>query len=354
MFLVLAVHGAPASAEPYLAVYKGMQCSSCHVHPAGGGLRNAYGNVFAQSELPVERVGPDDAALWNGKVLDWLAVGGDLRAEYRYTDTPNTGSVSEFDISRGTVYLSADVIPNRLSIYIDQQLAPGSSLNREAYVRLNNRDGRFFVAAGQFFLPYGLRLQDDTAFIRQTTGINFSVPDRGVQVGYESGQWSTQLAITNGSGGGSETDSGKQVSLLAAFIRQRWRAGFSFSNNNADVGDRQLSNVFAGIRTGPIAWLFEVDRISDDLVVGGSTDAIAGLAEANWLIGRGQNLKFSYDYFDPDDAVSEDQQARYSVIWEYTPMQFLQGRVGARIYDGIPQVDTQNRDEYFIELHGFF
>jgi hypothetical protein len=35
-------------------------------------------------------------------------------------------------------------------------------------------------------------------------------------------------------------------------------------------------------------------------------------------------------------------------------MQFLRGRLGARFYDGIPQVDVQNRDEFFIELHGFF
>jgi hypothetical protein len=35
-------------------------------------------------------------------------------------------------------------------------------------------------------------------------------------------------------------------------------------------------------------------------------------------------------------------------------MQFLQGRIGVRSYDGIPQVDTQNRDEFFLELHGFF
>jgi len=35
-------------------------------------------------------------------------------------------------------------------------------------------------------------------------------------------------------------------------------------------------------------------------------------------------------------------------------MQFLQGRLGARIYDGIPQVNLQNRDEFFAELHGFF
>lgn len=343
-----------ANAEPYLAVYKGMQCAACHSHPAGGGKRTVYGNAYSQTELPTERLGPADAKLWTGEVLDWLSVGGDLRAEYRNVDVPDTSNVSKFDVSRATVYLQARLIPNRLSIYVDQQLAPGSSLNREAYLRLNSRDQRYFLAAGQFFLPYGLRLQDDSAFVRLTTGANFTIPDRGVQVGFESGPWSTQLSVTNGSGGGAETDSGKQVSLVANYVRPLWRFGASFNRNDSDTGDRQMQNLFAGWKTGPIVWLAEVDLIIDDLPGGIERDAIAGLVEGNWLFRRGHNLKVSYDYFDPDDDVSEDHQVRYSIVWEYTPMQFLQGRVGARIYDGIPQVDFQNREEFFAELHAFF
>ncbi|MGI9260555.1 MAG: hypothetical protein ACR2QR_00895 [Woeseiaceae bacterium] len=354
LFLCLVATAWPVQAEPYLAVYKGMQCSSCHSHPAGGGLRNAYGNVFAQTELPAERVGSADAALWTGQVFDWLSVGADLRAEYRTVDTPETESTSEFDISRGTVYLEAKIIPNRLSVYLDQQVAPGSSLNREAYIRINSRDQRFHFAAGQFFLPFGLRLQDDTAFIREVTGINFTIPDRGIQAGFEAGPWSAQLAVTNGSGGGSEIDTGKQISVVASYVRPRWRLGVSTNSNNADVGDREMQGVFLGLKTGPVIWLAEADIISDDVSSGSERDAIAGLVEANWLIRTGHNLKISYDYFDPDDDVSEDHQVRYSLVWEFTPMQFLQGRFGTRIYDGIPQISRQNRDEFFAELHGFF
>jgi hypothetical protein len=342
-----------AAAEPYLAVYKGMQCSGCHSHPAGGGKRNAYGNAFAQTEMPAERLGAADAALWTGEMTKWLSVGANLRADYQYVDTPETDATSEFSISRGTVYVEASLIPNRLSLYVDQQVAPGSGLNREAYVRLNSASSGFHVAAGQFFLPYGLRLQDDTAFVRQVSGVNFSTPDRGVQVGYETGPWSTQLTVTNGSGGG-ETDTGKQLSWIAHYVRQRWRVGASFNLNEADAGDRQMQNVFFGLRTGPVVWLAEADLITDDLPSGAEQDAIASLVEGNWLFRQGHNLKVSYDYFDPNDDLDEDHQVRWSLLWEYTPMQFLQSRIGVRVYDGIPQIDTQNRDEYFAELHGFF
>ena len=349
---LLATLVSPAAAEPYLAVYKGLQCSACHTHQAGGGKRNAYGNAFAQTEMPAQRLG--NGEVWSGDLGRWFAVGGNLRAEYRYIDTPNQEEVSEFDVTRGTVYLQMNLIPDRLSFYVDQQFAPNGSLNREAYVMVKNGTGRWQLTAGQFFIPYGLRLQDDTAFVRQFTGVNFDNPDRGIQVGYESGPWSAMLSLTNGSGGVSENDTGKRASFIANYVVKRWRAGFSYDFNDSDFGDRQMSGLFAGLRTGPIAWLGEVDWITDDLPAGGERDALAGLIEGNWLFAKGHNLKVSYDYFDPDDDVSEDHQVRYNVVWEYTPMQFLQGRVGVRIYDGIPQVDSQNRDEFFAELHGFF
>ena len=342
-----------ANAEPYFAVFRGMQCSQCHTHPSGGGKRTVYGNVFGQAELPAQTLG-ESGDLWTGEVLKWLSVGGNLRTRYQYADTPNEDESSAFDVTRGTLYIEASVIPNRLSVYVDQQLAPNASLNREAYVRLQSQSRKFQLVAGQFYLPYGLRLQDDTAFIRQATGINFTNPDRGVQLIYEDGPWSMQLSATNGTGGGAERDTGKQLSWIAAFVRRQWRVGVSVNANDADVGDRMMQNLFAGINTGPIAWLFEADLIVDDLPDGSERDAVAGLAEGNWLIAKGHNLKISYDYFDPDLDISEDHQVRWSVLWEYTPFQFVQTRIGARVYDGIPQDNRQNRDEFFAELHGFF
>lgn len=343
-----------AHAEPYLAVYKGLPCTACHTHPAGGGMRNAYGNLFAQNELPAKRLGDNDAEYWNGEITKWLSVGANLRGEYRYVDTPNQETISEFDVNRGTVYAEARLVPGRLSLYLDQQVAPGSSFNREAYALLKDGTGRWSLTAGQFFLPYGLRLQDDTAFIRLATGVNFANPDRGVQASYDAGPWSAKLSLTNGSGGGSENDTGKQVSFIGEYVQPNWRAGLSFNHNDSDFGDRQMQGLFAGLRTGPITWLAEADLIQDDLPIDGDRDSIAGLVEGNWLYARGHNLKLTYEYFDPDDDIDEDHQVRWSLVWEYAPMQFLQARLGLRLYDGIPQVDSQNRDEWFVELHGFF
>ena len=160
-----------AAAEPYLAVYKGMQCSMCHSNPSGAGKRNAFGNVFAQTELPVKRRGDPAAEMWTGEINKWLSIGGDLRGGFKYVETPDSDSTAAFDVTRGTLYIEANLIADMLSIYIDQQLAPGGSQNLEAYVKLKSPSQKFFAMAGQFYLPFGLRLQDDTAFIRQATGI---------------------------------------------------------------------------------------------------------------------------------------------------------------------------------------
>ena len=155
-------------------------------------------------------------------------------------------------------------------------------------------------------------------------------------------------------GGGGETDKGKQFSRISAFVRPRWRVGLSASVNDGDGGDREMAGLFAGLRTGPIAWLAEVDLVADDAGPGGTRGARAGLVEANWMPRRGHNVKFSYDVLDPDDDVSEDHEVRYSLQWEYSPVQFLQGRLGVRVYDGPPGDARANRDALFAELHGYF
>lgn len=350
---VTLLAGAAAQAEPYIAVQQGQQCSACHSSPAGGGKRTAYGNVFAQTQMPARTLG-DAGDVWNGQVSDWISIGGNLRGGFNYVDTPNQATSSEFAVNRGRLYLEAHVIRDRLSVYIDQQFAPDASINREAYVRLNSASRKWQLFAGQFFLPYGLRLQDDTAFTRLVTGVNFFTPDRGVMLGYESGAWSTQVSLTNGSGGGGDNDNDKQLSAVVQYVQPRWRLGGSLNSNNTDFGDRRMANVFGGLRTGPVSWLGEINIIEDDEPLLPARDSVAGLIEGNWLLARGNNLKATYEYFDPDRDSSEDHQARWSLVWEYTPIQFLQARLGYRAYDGIPQSDVQNRDEAFIELHGFF
>lgn len=350
--LVLALLATGARAEPYLAAKMGLKCSQCHVNPTGGGLRTLFGNTYAQTTLAQRRLGGEDD-LWTGQISKWLAAGGNARANYSYQEVPGQGDTNEFEVEEARAYLEFSPIPGRLSVYLDQRVAPGNSENLEAHARFWLRENALYVKAGRMYLPFGYRLEDDNAFVRQLSGINMQAPDEGVEIGAEFGNWSAQLALSNGAGGGEEADHGKQMTARMEFVQSRWRAGASLLFNDAEGGRRQGAGVFGAVNVGPVVLLGEVDFI-DDEGIGAGTELLATLAEADWSLAQGHNLKLTYEWFEPSRDIDEDEQTRSSLLYEWAPIQFLQLRAGVRVYDGIPQSDTQNRRQAFVQLHAFF
>ncbi len=147
---------ARAEAEPWFAVQQGFKCAQCHVNPAGGGMRNTFGQV-----------GPDRAPRATsryGRTVDrarsaFPAIGGNLRASGSFTDTPHQRSAQLLRSRRDAPLLwKARAIPDRLSLYVDEKIAPGGAINSEAYGRLWTRNHQWYVQAGQMYLPYGIRL----------------------------------------------------------------------------------------------------------------------------------------------------------------------------------------------------
>jgi hypothetical protein len=350
--VALALSGV-ASAEPYLAAQMGLKCVMCHVNPTGGGMRTVFGNSFAQTTLAQKRIGADED-LWTGQVMKFLSVGGNARANFNYEDVPHQGSTNEFAMEEARAYFDFGVIPNRLSVYIDQRFAPGNATNMEANVRYWIKENALYVKAGRMYLPFGYRFEDDEAFVRQISGINMQAPDEGVEVGFEAGSWTAQVALSNGAGGGSEVDDGKQIATRVEFVQSRWRAGASLLYNDTDLGARTGVGGFGAFNLGPVTLLGEVDYIDDDSIGASGTKLMATLAEADWKLMQGHNLKLTYEWLEPNDDVDEDEQTRASLLYEWSPIQFVQLRAGVRLYDGIPQNDNQNRTQAFLQLHGFF
>lgn len=351
LVLAFGACGTPALAEPYLAVQQGLKCVSCHVNPTGGGLRNDFGTLFAQQQLPQNPV--KDAPIFSGKVSDLVRLGADLRSSWSNTSIPNQESRRKFDLDQARVYGEVTLIPQRLALYVDELVAPGTAQTQEAYVRYGNTANGWYLKGGKFYLPFGWRLQDSTSFVRQLTGINMASPDTGVEIGYEAAQWSAQLAISNGVGNATE-ESGHQAVAQVVWVRSAMRFGAAASATDSDLGDRRMGGVFAGLRTGKVAWLGEVDLVRDEGFIDGARSGVSALGEVDWNIRAGHNIKLTGEYFDPDRDIDEDEQNRWSLVYEFTPIPFLQLRAGFRRYEGIPQNDLQNRRLTFIELHGFF
>ena len=341
---LLAAHGW---AEPYLAVRSGLPCSSCHVNATGGGLRTAFGNAYGRTELSISPLmsHPEEFAI---PLPAALRVGGNARYSARQFDLEDTDGDLEFNTDRVTLYGYVQ-LNDALGLYVDQQVAPGGSLNRETWARL--MVGQWYLKAGTLFLPYGWRLEDDTAFVRESTGINFSSADEGVEVGYDSASWQLQLAVTNGAGGGGEVDDGKFFTLRGSWINALGQIGLSAGRNNTDFADRTLYGVFAGFNTGPVTWLLEYDRVEDEAAGVEDFKLDLALLEANWLVARGHNIKLSLEHQAVD---GEDRdRLRSSLVWEFFPWSHTQFRSGIRSRNSDDQTFPEG-EEYFLQLHVYF
>ena len=354
--IVLALACVGVQAEPYLAVQSGLRCAMCHVNQTGGGMRTPFGNQFAQTQLAATQW-PSAAADWTGQFGSHFGAGANLRAAATRTEVAGEHQSDPLELREARVYFSFTPVAERLSFYLDQYLRPGSSQNREAFVRYGAEDGSHYLKAGRFYLPFGWRLQDNSSFVRSQSAIDMTGPDLGVEFGWDRGPLSLQFAVSNGTYGESEVDDGKQFSLQLAYLQATWRVGVGGNFNDQDIGDRAAWGLFGGLRTGPVSWLAEIDLIEDrssTSIAGAKLRSYAWLLEGNWRIAQGHSLKASFEGLDPDRDRSSDGQSRVSAVYEYTPIPFLQLRGGARRYDGPAQFPQQNRRLYFVELHGFF
>jgi len=352
ILMLSLVISSNANAEPYLAIKTGLKCSNCHVNQTGGGKRNATGSVFGQTALSAR----PPTSVWTEDPDKRFSLGADARANFSSISIPNQTDQLEFELEEALLYAEAELIKNQLSLYIDQRVAPGGALNREAFglFKYSKGNNNYYAKAGRFFLPYGFRLEDDTAFIRAATGFNFDNPDTGVEVGLEHKNITANIAVSNGSAGAAETDRGKQLSMRASFIDNRWRVGASLNFNDAEAANRAVGGLFGGLRTGPVQWLGEFAFIRDDLETGSDRNQFALFTEANIGWRQGHNIKLTYEHLDPDNNIDENEQNRYSAAYEYFPIQFVQLTGGLRFSEGIPQADDQNTIDVFSQLHLYF
>jgi hypothetical protein len=352
MALVALTGAATARAEPYLAVQQGYRCVQCHVNPTGGGLRNEFGLIFAKTAMPMVPY-PEHAPNWTGKLFEHLRLGGDYRYSTSSTHVPGQASQRDSGIQQFRVYGNVELFRERLGFYVDEQVSPGKGQELELYARAGDPTKGWYLKVGRLYLPFGWRLQDSTSFVRSVSGITMTAPDEGLELGYGRSNWSAEVSVAKNANSG-DSKLGNQIVGQFAWVQPRWRAGGAVSVVKSNLGGRRAIGLFAGARTGQLTWLGEADLVRDEGFGPGPRNLAALLAEANWTFHKGNNIKLTGEFFDPDRGLPEDAQTRLSLLYEFTPFPFVQLRAGWRNYDGIPQNALQNRSASFLELHAFF
>ena len=345
---------AVVSAEPYLAIKTNSACSACHINPSGGGARNAYGAYYGTHMLP--QTGGNLTLFDAGNLSETFRLGANFRANYDETSIDDGESSRGFQTQSGQIYLILQPKDSRFALYIDEKIAPGGAFNRETFI-LSKLGKSHYLKAGKIILPYGIRLEDDSAFIRQASGINFNNSDNGVELGLQYTKTLLNFAITNGTGSQANDDQNLQYLVRSEYLGNNWRLGASGIYNDAEVGARLQANIFGGFYWKGFGVLAEVDQIRDESIshiAGEDEEQRVAFLEINRELAKGYNLKLTTEYLDPDIHIDENERVRHSVLLEYTPFANIQLRTGLRKGDDIPQRVNGNFLDFFAQLHFYY
>ncbi len=193
-----AVFAPPAAAYPWTITHNYASCAACHVDPSGAGQITAYGRGMSDllvrwhanaSDFDSGEPSPT-AGLLFGLLTppDWLNLGGNVRGGGMLLDAGGkilpVPLVMALDgtatIEVGPVVAHAalgygvrNVGP---AVVVSPNAGPDNALvSREHWIGLKLFDGAMELRAGRMPLPFGLRINEHTAFVRDYTRTNGDV-----------------------------------------------------------------------------------------------------------------------------------------------------------------------------------
>lgn len=390
----LLLSAAPALAEPYFAVREGLPCGACHVNENGGGMRTDlvrthardilhYPNFFGKFSNPPE--------FFSGEINQYLALGSDLRVSNTSTfqdqgspaKCPGPGGsttncvandkvfrgrlqTDSIDVTEAVLYGEVRLIPDYLIFYVDQRLQPQTE-NREAFGLLKGvLPWNGFIKAGQMFLPYGLQLQDDGAFIRQgtngsaSTGFSFNQQQAGGEIGFQPGPVTCMAAVSNGPSGDRDVQvTGTVYAIFTELpVVRNVMLGGSFSRVGPPGSQTTVFGFFGGSNFERLSFLGEADFRSDhnQATDGRTVGRFISYGEVDYLFFDWLNFKVAVDYSDWDGSPgiqTDDSENRVSFGVEPFWNRFLQTRLFYRISNGIESNPTHNQNVLLAEVHLF-
>jgi len=339
--LLALIRPAPGSALPLYASREGATCVTCHVDPNGGGIRNDFGFVYLKN-----RHGLDAEDKWakitvDPRLNDWIAVGLDTRVMYVATHVNGgpTLTTSTFFPMEGQLNVAVTPHENLTlvashGLTVDDPGFPTGYVARELYGMIEGLPGRLYARVGRFRVPFGLRQDDHTSFVRDAAFLSYDAQkdDAGIEIGSVGSRWFGQFSFTDGSAPfleRAQTVAGKIGRASKAF-----QAGLSgFHRFAEDTAVRYDRYAFYGSATrGPVTVLGEYGGGTSETAFG-STDVQAFFAEADYRALRGLNFRGKFDYIDPDMSFGGDVERRYTVDADLNPIPFVDIKLSGRYTD---------------------
>lgn len=374
---------------PLYAARQGLMCQSCHFDPNGGGPRNDFGFAFARNRHALEA---DTTGAWKdlnlvNKVGDNFPLYFGVNQRLMYIANrqlaPRGLDHSGFYDMESSLHFAFQPHPRLTLVYSHDGFDEFAVVTKEAFGILSLTPD-LYLRAGQFRVPFGLRLDDHTVATRNSfldfeTGQAF-LPydprrtDRGVEVGGSRGLWFGRASFTDGASnplGFANTNAQAEAAKLGFNLSHVQGAASFYDDYSYGVGPSQRVRAtrwgYYGLgHAGPFAFLGEIAAGTDRFVASSPgpdvrVNLLAGWAEADWSPARAYNFRVRYDHLELDrasDPAVRDQNTynRYALEGEVVPVPFAEIRWALRLIDPVATRDVfnqplNNEKQGFIQFH---
>lgn len=365
VIIVVASHWG--SALPKFATRQGAKCQSCHINPTGKGMRSTFGSTYGREELTLPTFKEaTDIEDYSPSLNDFFTIGMDYRNLFYYREQTSTSSLFQM---QGDLYLDLR-LNKKFRIYFDKGLYSGFEVFGLAKVL--PLDG--YIKIGNFIPAYGLKMDDHNLFTRSgpyfsinpalaayPTGLGFGqgAEDTGVEFGFAPSIFTVNVGVFNGRKGGLTGTAGTKNKAVVV------RADATILS---DLVNFNLGGSFYSLPTpgGPgktqIAGAFGVLSLANNLTLQGEYDQLStyipsknGMVtgsilygEANYMLISGVDLKFGYEFYDPNIDLKDGTVTRWTIGAELFPMTGVEVRPLYRINQEKPTELKNN------ELHIMF
>ncbi len=341
-----------AEALPRFQSRTGAKCQSCHINPSGGGMRQIFGQQYGRETLPVptwsEDLGLDD---FSTKLTESISIGADVRTLFYYLQDPVKDKNAFYEM-QGDVYLNFK-LAKKVSLYVEKGL---STNNFEMFGLLNILPAQGFIKVGRFIPNFGMKVDEHRVFTRQYTGFSQETANpynTGVEIAFSPGPATITGGIYNSQDGvapgigNQKAFLGRAESIFKATEQMNIGLGANLYYKNVGGTKSTIVGGFGSVSYGDFTVMGEVDWVKKTIL--GDTTAFVLYAEADYVVTPGLDLKFIYDFYDPDKDLKTGSMSRLSFGFEFFPISGVEVRPLYRILTEKPN-DVKN-NEFNLVVH---
>ncbi len=310
-------------ALPQYGAKEATRCGTCHFNPTGGMLRTETGINFAMNHHSFQENMEAEKPPLNFNLGENLILGSDMRFNYIFQDSTPVNS-STFFTMQGAIYLAAKLDPHLLLFYNNDFGYSAIGQNRELWGMFRRLPFNSYIKVGRFKVPYGIRMEDHTSFIKDRLGFGNRSQDNGIEIGFTPATFFWHLSLTNGAGDPVfpfDDNRFKAVTTKSGFTIKHFGLGTSFYyNHSSSTGDRVRAGLFGSFSWQNLVLLSEVDwGRDDDPISSARFERLALYSEAVYQLYQNIWLKAKWDLWDPSTKLfSTGQNVKNDIMQKVT------------------------------------